>query len=73
MSSLVSLRFNDNEREELTAIASMYGCGLSTLIKKFVYEKLEDEYDLQIAKEYEIQKSEGSLELYSFEEVFKDV
>ena len=52
MSRVVSVRFNENEINALNNIADTHGVGLSTMIKTLALEKLSDEYDIQVVKEY---------------------
>lgn len=61
MSSVISVRVSDAEQELLNKAASIYGCGVSSLMKRLVFEKLEDEYDLHKIEEYEKKKKDGTL------------
>ena len=45
----------------LNKAASIYGCGVSSLMKRLVFEKLEDEYDLHIIEDYESKKKADTL------------
>lgn len=71
--SIVSLRLNDEETKVLTNASKLYGCGISSMIKQIVFERLEDDYDLQVIKDYEERKKNGTLELKSHEEVWKEL
>lgn len=53
MSSVISVRVSDAELELLNKAASIYGCEVSSLMKRLVFEKLEDEYDLHMIEKYE--------------------
>ena len=53
MSSVISVRVSDAELELLNKAASIYGCEISSLMKRLVFEKLEDEYDLHKIEKYE--------------------
>lgn len=53
MSSVISVRVSDAELELLNKAASIYGCEVSSLMKRLVFEKLEDEYDLHKIEKYE--------------------
>ena len=61
MSTIVSVRITDDEQELLNRVAEVYGCGVSSLMKRLVFEKLEDDYDLHVIKEYEQKKEDGTL------------
>ena len=45
--SIVSVRVNDDEMKVLNEFSKLYGCGVSSMIKRIVFERLEDEYDLK--------------------------
>ncbi len=73
MSAVISIRVSDTEQELLTKASSIYGCGVSSLMKRLVFEKLEDEYDFQIIKEYEHKKEEGTLNTRPIEELWAEL
>lgn len=73
MSKIVSVRMNESEAELLNNAAAFYGCKVSTLLKKLAIEKLEDEYDLAIIREYEEEKKKGLVETVPAEEFFKEL
>lgn len=50
MSSVISVRINEKESEILNQAAAIYGCAVSSLLKRLALEKLEDEYDMQVIK-----------------------
>ena len=61
MSAVISVRVSDSEQELLNKASSVYGCGVSSLMKRLAFEKLEDEFDLHMIEEYERKKEEGIL------------
>jgi len=61
MSSIISVRVSDAEQELLDKASAAYGCGVSSLMKRLAFEKLEEEYDLHMIEEYERKKEEGTL------------
>ena len=61
MSAIISVRVSDAEQELLNKASSLYGCGVSSLMKRLAFEKLEDEYDLHLIEEYENKKENGTL------------
>lgn len=73
MSAVISVRVNDNEEAILTKAADIFQCKVSTLIKKLTFEKLADEYDMRIISEYEKEKEAGTLELFDFDDVVKEL
>lgn len=70
---IISLRVNEEEMEILNNAAKVYGCGVSSMIKRIVFEKLEDEYDLQVIKEFEKRKNDNTLELVDHDDAWKEV
>lgn len=70
MSKTISIRLNEEERAILDEIAEIYDCGISSMIKKIVFEKLEDDFDMQLISEYADKKSKGELELYDHDQVW---
>lgn len=69
--SVISVRVTDEEREVLEKAAKLYKGGLSSMIKRLVFEKLEDDYDLKIIEDYEKREKEGKLKIHSYEEMMK--
>lgn len=72
MPSVISVRVSDEEREILQEVSAAYNCSASSLIKKLAFEKLEDEYDIQIIQKYEEQKANGTLKTRPIEELWKE-
>ncbi len=70
--SVISLRLNKEEKEMLEKAAKIYGIGVSSMIKKLVFEALEDEFDLQVIADYEKQKEAGTLSVRPIEELWKE-
>lgn len=71
--SLISVRVNEAEREILEKAASIYGCGLSSMMKMLVFEKLEEEYDLKIVEDYERKKAKGEISFRPIDELWKEL
>lgn len=61
MSAIISVRVSDSEQELLNKVSAVYGCGVSSLLKRLAFEKLEEEYDLHMVEEYEHKKENGTL------------
>ena len=70
--SVVSIRFNDDEEEILKNYVKSKGVNLSQYIKNIIFEKIEEEYDLEVCKEYLKAKEEGTLVTIPFEEAIKE-
>ena len=73
MSAIISVRVSDEEQALLNKAASIYGCGVSSLMKRLVFEKLEDEYDLHMIEEYENKKKNGSLKTRPASELWAEL
>ena len=71
--SIISVRVNDDEMSILEKASKMYSGGISSMIKKIVFERLEDDYDLSVAKEYLQEKKAGTYQTKPVEEVCKDL
>ncbi|HHX69398.1 MAG: DUF6290 family protein [Miniphocaeibacter sp.] len=68
---VITVRLNEEEEKMFSEYASIKGNGLSTLLKEALVEKMENEFDLQAIKDYEIRKEKGDIETYSHDEVKK--
>ena len=63
--SPVSIRFTETERIILQEYAKFNGISLSAAIKRIVFERLEDEYDMRLIDEY---KKSPKQKTYSMQE-----
>lgn len=70
--SVISIRLNENEEKVIKKYIEAKGLSVSQYIKDLIFEKIEDEYDLEVIQEYVKSKDEGTLELISFEEASKE-
>lgn len=73
MSRKINVRFNENEINALKKIADTHGVGLSTVIKTLALEKLSDDYDINVIKEYEESKKNKKEELVDHDEAWKEI
>ena len=63
--STITIRFNNDEEKIFTEYAKLHGIPLSTLFKKALEEKIEDEIDLKSILDYEGRRQkENDIELY---------
>ena len=67
---VVSIRMTDEERKLAEAYAKLNGTTLSDSIKKAYFEKIEDEFDVALAKEA-LKEYEKDPKTYSLEEMKK--
>lgn len=70
---IISVRLNAEEQAALDDAAKFYRCSISTLLKRFAFEKLEDEYGITVAKEYLEEKENGTLKTRPIQELCKEV
>lgn len=73
MSRKINVRFNENEINALNNIADTHGVGLSTVIKTLALEKLSDDYDINVIKEYEESKKNKKIELVDHDVAWKEI
>ncbi len=70
--SIISLRVSDDEKIILEKASALYGGGVSSMIKKIVFEKLEEDYDLKVFDEYEKERQAGTLKTRSIDELWDE-
>ena len=70
--SVISVRFNSEEENVIKNYAKAKGFSISQLIKETLMEKIEEEYDLEVCKEYLKAKEKGNLVTIPFEEAIKE-
>ena len=73
MSRKINVRFNENEINALKKIADTHGVGLSTMIKTLALEKLSDNYDIKVIKEYEESKKNKKIESVDHDDAWKEI
>lgn len=67
----VFVKLNKKEEKTFIGFAKLHDMSLSSLFKKVLVEKTEDEIDLKTIKEYEEDVENNNVELSSFEELAK--
>ena len=72
MSNTVTIRLSDEERKMLDVVAQAHDCKVSSLMKRFALEKVEDEYDISIFEKYEKQDAEGRMKTRSIDAFFAE-
>ncbi|MCA5587153.1 type II toxin-antitoxin system RelB family antitoxin [Finegoldia magna] len=73
MSREISVKFSETEIKALKKIADNHGVGLSTMIKTLALEKLSDDYDIKIIREYEESKKNKKIELVDHDDAWKKI
>ena len=71
--SNITLRLTDEERDILNNIAHLYGSKLSTAIKTILFEKIEEDYNLKLIKDFEKREKEDKVELISLSDFRKEL
>jgi predicted DNA-binding protein len=69
--STITIRLNTEEENTFNEYAKLLGMPLSTLFKQSLEEKIEDEIDMKMIKEYEEEVKNGNIEFYTHAEVMK--
>ncbi len=69
--STITIRLNTEEENTFNEYAKLHGMPLSTLFKQSLEEKIEDEIDMKMIKEYEEEVKNGNIEFYTHAEVMK--
>lgn len=69
--STVTIRLNKEEAKVFSGYAKLYGMPLSTLFKKTLEEKIEDEIDMEVLREYEEKVQDGCVKMYTHSDVEK--
>lgn len=70
--SVISIRLNAQEEAIFKNYAKSKNSSISQLMKDLIFEKIEDEFDIEICKEYLVGKEKEILDLISFEEAIKE-
>ncbi len=70
--SVVSLRLNEKEEKVLKEFAGFENIGISTYIKKVLFEKLEEEYELKLFDSLWNEHIQSGGETVTLEEVAKE-
>ncbi len=71
--SIISIRLNNDEKTLLKKVADFEEIDLSSYIKKIVFEKLEEEYDLKLAENAYKIHTESNQKTHSFESVVEEL
>lgn len=69
----LTIRLNQEEEKIFNSVANLYGGKLSTAIKQLALEKIEDEYDMQLIKDFEEREERNEVNLISFDELKKEL
>lgn len=71
--SVVSLRLNEKEEKVLKEFSAFEGLEVSSYIKKILFERLEDEYDIKCFEKAYNDQLPSDKRTYSFDEVLEEL
>lgn len=66
--TLINIRFNKEQLKVIDELQKVYNMPVSTMLKQIIFEKIEDDYDIQVVKNYEKKTTNKT---YSFDEYIK--
>ena len=69
----LTVRINQEEEKIYNSVANLNGGKLSTAIKQLALEKIEDEYDMQLIKDFEEREERNEVNLISLDELKKEL
>lgn len=69
--STVTIRLNNKEEKVFNEYAKLHGMPLSTLLKQVLEERIKDEIDMKIIREYEEKTKNDDIKTYNHTEVMK--
>ena len=69
----VSMRVTEQEKKWMESYAKLHGIRLSDALKEAFFAKIEDEYDIEIIKEYEIKKAEDKITYFTLAETKREL
>lgn len=69
--STITVRLNNEEQKVFEKYAKLHDLPLSTLLKKALEEKIDDDLDLEAIKNYEKNLQNEDVEFYNQQEVKK--
>ena len=73
MTMSMSVRLSPEEKELFQSFAKMHGISMSELVRRSVWEQIEDDYDLKILEAYEAERRAGNVRTRPIEELWKEL
>lgn len=70
---MISLRLKQEDENLIKRYAEFCGVSISEFMRRSAIEKIEDEYDLKLAREYEEKKRKGELEFVEYDDVWSKI
>lgn len=68
-----SIRLTEEERALAESYAKLHSISVGEAFKRALFDKIEDEYDLNAFTEYESEKQSGTLKTRSVRELWKEL
>ena len=68
----ISVRLTEQDEQLFRSYAKTNNISLSELFRNAVFEKIEDEYDLQLIKDFESREEKGEVTLIEFDDLKKE-
>ncbi len=68
-----SIKLTEEERALAESYAKLHSISVSEAFKRVLFDKIEDEYDLNEFAEYESEKQSGTLKTRSVSELWKEL
>lgn len=68
-----SIRLTEDERKLAQAYANIHSISLAECFKRALFDRIEDEYDLNVFEEYEKEIQEGRLKTRPIGELWKEL
>ena len=73
MMTTVTLRLNKEEQSIFEEVVDLYGGKLSTAIKQLALDKIQEEYDLQLIRDFEEREKNNEVEFITFDDFRKEL
>ena len=73
MMTTVTLRLNKEEQNIFEEVVDLYGGKLSTAIKQLALDKIQEEYDLQLIRDFEEREKNNEVEFITFDDLRKEL
>lgn len=73
MSEVISIRASKDDKDVFDTYAKSKGLSLSQFLIQSAKEKIEDEYDFEVIKEYEQARASKELEVEPIEDLFEEL
>lgn len=73
LTMILSIKLTEEERALAESYAKLHSISVSEAFKRALFDKIEDEYDLNAFAEYESEKQSGTLKTRPVSELWKEL